>query len=94
MNWQPVPTHPHYEVSDSGQVRRASNHKPLYAYDKGGRITINLFNAGKPKTVSIARLVVTAFRGAIPEGYHVFHTDGNYANNHLANLYLEKRGYK
>lgn len=95
MEWRKVPNYPAYEISNTGEVRRADNHLPLYPTPNAGRMRVAVTIAPyKTKQLGVARLVWEAFNGAIPPNMHIFHLDGNYENNTLENLYMEKRGYK
>ena len=51
-----------------------------------GYLTVSLKIGGKRHIKTVHRLVAEAFIGAVPEGYHVRHIDGNKYNNHVSNL--------
>ena len=96
MTWAPVPGFDGmYEVSDTGDVRRARclkvgcrtlqprSLKP--DTNKTGHKYIALGGRGAKRQM-IHRLVWEAFKGAIPEGTVIRHLDGNPSNNSLQNL--------
>jgi len=97
--WRPVQEFPGYEVSSLGQVRsyRSRNGRGkgfsgppriLKPYPvKEGYLTVNLCVAGaRTKKTLVHRLVLAAFRGKAPKGFHACHFDGIRTNNRLDNL--------
>lgn len=102
MDWRPVAGFEGlYEVSDHGDVMRvgkaARNGNGRGGGARIGRIlrqhlvtggyhVVQLWSNGKPSTQLVARVVVEAFRGPIPDRYTVDHLDGNKDNNALSNL--------
>lgn len=48
----------------------------------------------KGKRIYMHRYVWLVLRGKIPKGYYVLHKDGNYLNNNIKNLYIQKRKSK
>lgn len=81
-----------YQISNFGRLKsfrnKKENGKILSNIDKRGwYFTVNLFDeTRKMSTQRIHRLVVEAFIGEIPKGYHVHHKDGNKQNNRVDNL--------
>lgn len=81
-----------YQVSDCGCVRSLNyngtgkvkfmkNHKTPNGYEQ-----IKLFYDGKPKMLSVHRLVYEVFNGQIPEGMQIDHINGIKDDNRLVNL--------
>jgi hypothetical protein len=77
-----------YEVSDLGKVRslRRCPPKVLACYMSGSNSQRLAVKLGRGNGKYIARLVVEAFIGEIPEGMQVNHIDGNPLNNCVTNL--------
>lgn len=75
-----------YEVSDAGNVRNIKTGKPLSKIVHKGYLAASLHESGKRRLRSIHSLVLTAFRGARPDGLVGAHLDGNPTNNKLSNL--------
>lgn len=89
--WKGVTVSPYedtYEVSDLGNVRKASG-KLLKPHPRNnyGHLCIDFWKNGARKTVFVHRLVAFAFLGEPPSAKHeVRHLDGNSANNAVDNL--------
>ena len=91
MNWNPIPNHPEYEVSDDGQVRSLKGDtpkilKPLLTGFKRRYSYVCLYTNDKQHTVAIHALVAAAFIGPRPEGMVVRHINGDASNNAATNL--------
>ena len=97
--WKTVPTYPRYEVSNLGRVRswasKSSKREKLLnapfllaqIYDKSsGYYRVRLHNEAGHKLEFIHVVVLCAFVGPRPDGYHACHNDGDKLNNHLDNL--------
>jgi hypothetical protein len=93
--WRPAPGwEGRYEVSDHGRVRRIApgvGAKVGYILKPGphpqGYRTVYLSLApGVRKTVTVHKLVATAFLGPCPPGHEVNHKDGDKTNNRATNL--------
>lgn len=89
MLWRAIPSHPKYEVSESGQVRRRCPGKStavgrhLKPGSARGYFVIKL---GR-KNVLVHRLVCEAFNGPPPPDKTIVrHLDGTRTNNHYQNL--------
>lgn len=94
IQWRKIPNYS-YEISNMGEIRRSDNQLPLYPTNNAGRMRVALtVSSGKTKQFGIARLVWETFNGEIPANMHIFHIDGNFENNRLENLHIQKRGYK
>lgn len=98
--WRPIPCLDGYEASTDGRIR---NHKgrggsariltPHVDRCNGKmvkyRITISV--GGTSKSYQVARLIFTAWIGAIPDGKIVYCRDGNVTNTRVSNLALGSR---
>lgn len=73
-----------YEVSDLGQVRR-SDTKKLISFKPDQRRHVSMKRGGTRTSVSVARLVLTAFEGH-KEGMICCHNNGNCCDDRLVNL--------
>jgi hypothetical protein len=87
--WRPVVgSEGLYEVSDQGRVRSLLRFSPklLSPYMAGSNSKRLAITLGRGNKQYVARLVVRAFIGDIPDGMQVNHIDGNPLNNCVANL--------
>lgn len=94
--WLPIPGYIGlYEVSDHGNVRSKGHvcngiHVPstmLKQHLSGGRyMRVKLYKDGKPKTMSVHRLVAITFVKNPGNKLQVNHIDGNRLNNRADNL--------
>ena len=99
--WRPIPGYEgHYEVSDQGRVRSLprivtdkngrSWHRPGQMktvsprYD-GYAVTM-LSKNGKRRVARLNMILLEAFVGPRPTGFHACHNDGDCTNNALSNL--------
>jgi hypothetical protein len=91
--WMPVPDYGGlYEVSDQGRVRswqprwrdlpRLLDPSP----NGSGYAFVHLCRDGRTRAVKVARLVLEAFVGPMPEGMETLHINGDSADDRLANL--------
>lgn len=95
-HWKPVVGYEdHYEVSDSGLVRRTGSDRlgrtrntVLRPSNRNGYAGITLSVNNQTKTFSAHRLMWEAFNGAIPEGMQINHINGDKTDNRLENLEL------
>jgi hypothetical protein len=90
MIWRSIPGFSAYEASEDGLVRRAGKTAPLKsAVDAAtGYAKLTLYNdEGELKTVSVHRMVCTAFHGSPPEGAQACHRNGVKTRNAASNLY-------
>lgn len=96
-NWKPIQNWPHYEVSDLGRVRRATQGRTKTApagllmcpwrVTHTGYLQIKLCQKGSAKKFSVHVLVCEAFHGPRPSPRHVVrHLDGSRSNCRAANL--------
>lgn len=90
--WMPVTGYEgKYEVSNEGRVRslnyrHTGKTKELKAGNVRGYLNVVLCKNGKKKNYKVHRLVLEAFRGAIPAGMEINHLDEVKTNNWLSNL--------
>ena len=92
--WKTINRFPDYEVSNDGQVRRATGGQGAvigkilrwHTHTSSGYPDIR-FNVDRKQTaIPVHRLVANAFLGDRPEGMQIRHLDGNKLNNHIDNL--------
>ena len=102
-SWRTVPDYEFYDVSDLGRVRSWNGNtgsgptrrkepwmlKP--GLNVGGYLMVSLCKNGQCNTVTVHRLVLTAFVGPRPAGLECCHSDGIRSNNHLDNLRWDTR---
>lgn len=83
--WKIITTHPNYEISTFGNVRR-SDTKELKALSvaTGGYLKVTLYP--NPKTFMVHRLVAIEFINNEDSKPQVNHIDSNRQNNHISNL--------
>lgn len=85
--WADVPGWPGYTASTDGEIMGCRIKRPLkFATDKHGYLHVYLGNRGAGKNVFVHRVVLSAFRGPIPEGKQVNHKNGIKTDNRLENL--------
>lgn len=87
--WKQIPDYPKYEASNTGNIRNIVRKIPLTAHisTRGGYRLVNLSIATKGgHTRKCSRLVLLAFVGKCPDGFHAAHLDGNSKNDELSNL--------
>lgn len=85
-NWRPVKSHPNYEVSEDGQVRRAGRVLKAAVNPRTGYLTYSLYQSNRETRRYVHHLVAEAFIGPRPDGYEVAHGDGDKSNNRASNL--------
>lgn len=85
--WKPISGYENYEVSSCGNVRNINTGHLLRARgNKLGYKNVTLRTGGASKTLSVHRLVATAFVPN-PESYPIInHIDSVPSNNHVENL--------
>jgi hypothetical protein len=84
--WRVISWAPKYQVSNFGRVRGARGWilKPIF---RNTYHAVNLFpTKDRSKMENIHVLVLQAFVGPRPDGYHGCHWDGDKSNNCLGNL--------
>lgn len=93
--WKIVPGYPYYEVSDVGEVRRATDSKRQYKagyvlkpkLSKHGYMVVSLWDGARYYHVGVHRLVCMAFHGEpANDNLQVCHNDGDRLNNTQDNL--------
>lgn len=93
--WKPVVGFDdRYEVSNCGRVRAVFSRggvvkRVLKPWLRSGYPSVILCRNGRVKNFHIHRLVLAAFVGPRPKGFHSSHKDGNRTNNHASNLLYE-----
>ncbi len=83
-----------YEVSNLGRVRRCDHHYKSHcrghflrpSTTPNGYHRVTLYNNHKKCYRSVYALVIEAFLGPRPDGFHVDHKDGNKTNDSDTNL--------
>ena len=92
MEWKIAYGHPDYEVSDTGRVRRLTDHKLSSRWNVGRELTpqINQYGYLRVKVdnryVFVAKLVSETFICPRVGRFQVNHKDGNKTNNCISNL--------
>lgn len=85
--WRTIEDLPAYEVSNTGLVRRAATEALVAGHIlQNGYRQVGLSSKGKSVFRVVHRIVIVAFRGAIPPKMEVNHKDGDKLNNHVDNL--------
>lgn len=97
--WRVVVSHPDYEVSNPGRVRRrtpgrcTAPGKIIKPLRTGAYLGVCLVSGGKGERRYIHRLVAAAFIGACPDRHEVNHKDGDKLNPAAVNLeYVTRSG--
>jgi hypothetical protein len=95
MEWRVCIDFPDYEVSECGDVRRATDSKtrkagwrPRGFIDQDGYLKYALLDgSGGKRSIYAHRLVAVAFIGPAPsENHEVAHNNGSRVSNHFSNL--------
>ena len=94
--WKPIPGYLNYKVSNFGRVKsiqrldargeRRKGRILKQAKNPRGYMMVTLYEDGKRTTVTVHKLVMSAFAGERPDGLEVNHIDENKNNNSLENL--------
>lgn len=85
--WRVIPSHPNYEASSEGRIRRKKNQRVLASADADTQRpyqVVCLFTNGKQYTKKSARLIWEAFYG--PCEQTIDHIDRQPSNNNISNL--------
>jgi hypothetical protein len=86
-NWKKIIGYENYDVSDIGNVRNSTTGRVLkHALGGNGYYTVSLYKDGKQKTMSLHRLVGTAFIVNPDDKLYIDHIDNCKTNNHFSNL--------
>jgi HNH endonuclease/NUMOD4 motif-containing protein len=83
--WSPISTHPAYEVSDQGRIRRVETGQILSVYTGDHYSKVRL-KVGGAATKNVHQLVAEAFIGDRPDRLEVCHGNGDSHDNRLVNL--------
>lgn len=85
--WRTIPSHPNYEASNEGEIRRKLNGNIVAqkSADNRNYKNISLFTNKKKYTKKVARLIWEAFNDC-PCKYTIDHIDRNKTNNKIDNL--------
>lgn len=97
--WRPIPSHPDYDVSDLGRVRRRlrnrANRGRVHVRKpkarSNGYLEVDLYADGRASYSLVHRLVLEAFVGPCPDGHEACHENGDKSDNRLANLRWDTR---
>lgn len=85
--WKECVSHPEYEVSNTGVIRRASNKRVIVGgVTHDGYHKIGLSSHNKRTFTRAHVLVAAAFLGPCPAGHEIDHRDDNKLNNRAGNL--------
>tara|TARA_B000000557_G_scaffold229679_1_gene201983 strand:- start:86 stop:511 length:426 start_codon:yes stop_codon:yes gene_type:complete len=86
--WRIVKTHPNYEVSNKGRVRRIGAKKVLaLTTTTGDYYKVNMFGSDAKPTQRVNRIVALAFLGEPPvKGMYCHHKNHNRKDNRVENL--------
>ncbi len=84
MKWKNIKTHPHYQVSETGLVRKSACKTLIGQYLRNGYFNVRL--ARPRKEISVHRLVALTFIYPIKGKLSVNHKDCDTKNNNVINL--------
>lgn len=93
--WKHVPGYINVQVNQYGQVRCAATHELRNFTVNNTYYAVNCKRVGETKNsyAYVHALVMAAFKGERPEGYHIDHKDGDRLNNLVSNLrYVTRSG--
>lgn len=82
---KPFPISPNYSVDDEGNIY-GINGKKLSPSLRGNYLSCSIIVDGKPKRLSVHRMVATTFIDNPDKFSQVNHIDGNKLNNRVSNL--------
>jgi len=86
VRWKTISSHPSYEVSDQGSVKKKSGRPKALNSKPRGYVTAGFYEGGRVRYTLVHHLVAEAFV-ANPDGHKgVEHIDGDLSNNHAENL--------
>jgi|GEM_PF-1105324 len=89
--WRPIPGTRGYEASSEGRVRSPKQVLKRSDNGIGYQIVSIVFADGRKHSVTVHRLVASAFHGPRPEGYDIAHLDHDKTNNCPSNLAYQTR---
>ena len=87
--WKHIPGYVNIQANQYGQIRDSGTHElKKFRECSGGYFTLSVkpVNA-RNRDVRVHSLVMLAFKGERPTGYHIDHKDGNKQNNVISNLH-------
>ena len=85
--WKPAPGYEgRYRVSNQGHVQRIGAHRELRPHVQHGHATVKLNDGTTRRGMSVARLILTAFKGEPAPGQVARHLNGDTTDNRLTNL--------
>jgi hypothetical protein len=88
--WQPIPEHPDYDVSDEGRIRTRKYSPPFIRKTptnrETGDVQVNLSKDGVPYTFNVHRLVAQVFLPNPDNLPEVNHKNWDKTNNYVSNL--------
>lgn len=93
--WKPIREFPNYEVSDHGNIRRATSGRLLMQNpNQSGLMCVGLVREGKQFHRSVPRLVARAFLPTVSKQFDTpINLDGDRTNNHVDNLQWRPRWF-
>jgi len=87
-----IPGYSNYAVSNYGTVCNVKHERDLTPQpDSKGRMLVQLYKNGIPKTFFVHRLVAQAFFVDYDDDADVYHISEDKADNCITNLHLERR---
>jgi hypothetical protein len=85
--WRPIPGYEEkYEASNLGRIRSRGTRILKQRLNRGGYAVVELSRPPGSREHVVHRLVLTAFLGEPPEGYHGCHNNGIKTDNRIENL--------
>lgn len=91
--WKHVPGYVNIQANQYGQIRDSGTHELKTFYEQSGYFSLLVRPVGGEKKTHqyVHALVMLAFKGERPTGYHVDHKNGDKLDNTLSNLHYVTR---
>lgn len=85
--WRPIPGFgDKYEASNFGRIRSGGTRILKQRYMHSGYVVVTLSDSGKYRDWFVHRMVLMAWEGEPPDGYHACHNNGVRDDNRIENL--------